>query len=150
MVQISDESKEGDNNGKEIVEVRKTFLTYKRQPRNPSGQGSQMSPELQKSSIYTLSNSNDFHKEVQENGTAIYMSTVTFGDEDMYAETPDHNRPLFITGFVLNTEISQVMVDEGCSNNEAEYEAVIVGLELALQIPIEDLSVYEDSELVIK
>ncbi|XP_058221003.1 uncharacterized protein LOC131331154 [Rhododendron vialii] len=39
---------------------------------------------------------------------------------------------------------------EGCSNNEAEYEAVIAGLELALQIPIEELLVYGDSELVIK
>ncbi|KAF7154329.1 hypothetical protein RHSIM_Rhsim01G0139100 [Rhododendron simsii] len=39
---------------------------------------------------------------------------------------------------------------EGCSNNEAEYEAVIAGLELALQIPIEELLVYGDSEFVIK
>ncbi|KAH7855354.1 hypothetical protein Vadar_023999 [Vaccinium darrowii] len=41
MVQISDEPKVGDDNGKEIVEVCKTFLTYKRQPRNPN-QGSQV------------------------------------------------------------------------------------------------------------
>ena len=39
---------------------------------------------------------------------------------------------------------------EGCSNNEAEYEAVIAGLELELQIPIEKLSIYGDSELVVK
>ncbi|XP_058202937.1 uncharacterized protein LOC131317399 [Rhododendron vialii] len=39
---------------------------------------------------------------------------------------------------------------EGCSNNEAEYEAVIAGLELALHVPIEELLVYGDSELVIK
>ncbi|KAG5528415.1 hypothetical protein RHGRI_029180 [Rhododendron griersonianum] len=42
------------------------------------------------------------------------------------------------------------VLTEGCSNNEAEYEAVIAGLELALQIPIEELLVYGDSELVIK
>ncbi|XP_058221013.1 uncharacterized protein LOC131331161 [Rhododendron vialii] len=39
---------------------------------------------------------------------------------------------------------------KGCSNNEAEYEAVIAVLELALQIPIEELLVCGDSELVIK
>ncbi|KAF7151334.1 hypothetical protein RHSIM_Rhsim02G0180000 [Rhododendron simsii] len=37
---------------------------------------------------------------------------------------------------------------EGCSNNEAEYEAVIAGLELALQIAIEELLIYGDSEKV--
>ncbi|XP_028081100.1 uncharacterized protein LOC114282592 [Camellia sinensis] len=41
-------------------------------------------------------------------------------------------------------------LSEGCSNNEAEYEAVIAGLELALQISIEELSIYGDSELVVK
>ncbi|KAH7862169.1 hypothetical protein Vadar_000977 [Vaccinium darrowii] len=40
-VQISDEPNVGDDNGKEIVKVCKTFLTYKRQPRNPN-QGSQV------------------------------------------------------------------------------------------------------------
>lgn len=39
---------------------------------------------------------------------------------------------------------------EGCSNNEAEYESVIAGLELALQIPIEELTIYGDSELIVK
>ena len=39
---------------------------------------------------------------------------------------------------------------EGCSNNEAEYEAVIAGLELALKIPIDDLTIYGDSELIVK
>ncbi|KAK3007578.1 hypothetical protein RJ639_013432 [Escallonia herrerae] len=40
--------------------------------------------------------------------------------------------------------------DEGCSNNEAKYEFVIVGLELALQIPIIELTIYGDSQLVVK
>ena len=38
----------------------------------------------------------------------------------------------------------------GCSKNEAEYESVITGLELALQILIKELTIYRDSELVIK
>ncbi|KAK2997285.1 hypothetical protein RJ639_025852, partial [Escallonia herrerae] len=41
-------------------------------------------------------------------------------------------------------------LSEGCSNNEAEYEFVIVGLELALQIPIIELTIYGDSQLVVK
>ncbi|KAH7836484.1 hypothetical protein Vadar_001965 [Vaccinium darrowii] len=171
MVQISDEPKVGDDNGKEIVKVCKTFLTYKRQPRNPN-QGSQvpikegdapkeeeqvkydvlahlkkipallsiydalkMSPELRKSLIYALSNPDDFHEEVQGKGQksiAVCMSTVAFGDEDMYAETPDHNRPLFITGFVLNTEISRVMVDGGSAVNLLPKRALgMIGVRLS-------------------
>ncbi|KAK3004298.1 hypothetical protein RJ639_018394 [Escallonia herrerae] len=41
-------------------------------------------------------------------------------------------------------------LSEGCSNNEAEYEFVIAGLELALQIPIIELTIYGDSQLVVK
>lgn len=37
-----------------------------------------------------------------------------------------------------------------CSNNTAKYEAVILGLELALQMPITVLTIYGDSALVIK
>ncbi|KAK3024797.1 hypothetical protein RJ639_044107 [Escallonia herrerae] len=39
---------------------------------------------------------------------------------------------------------------EGCSNNEVEYEAIIAGLELSLEVSIDDLTIYEDSELIIK
>lgn len=38
---------------------------------------------------------------------------------------------------------------EGHSNNDTEYEALIVGLELTLEIHIDDLTIYGDSELVI-
>lgn len=34
---------------------------------------------------------------------------------------------------------------EGRLNNETEYEALIIGLELTLEIPIDDLTVYRDS-----
>lgn len=37
---------------------------------------------------------------------------------------------------------------KGCSNNTAEYE--ISGLELALQIPNANLTIYNDSELIVK
>ncbi|KAK3001399.1 hypothetical protein RJ639_022330 [Escallonia herrerae] len=39
---------------------------------------------------------------------------------------------------------------EGCSNNEAEYEAMIAGLELSLKVSIDDLTIYGDSELIRK
>lgn len=39
---------------------------------------------------------------------------------------------------------------EECFNNEVEYESVIAELELALQIPIEELTIYGDSELIVK
>ena len=35
------------------------------------------------------------------------------------------------------------------TNNEAEYEALIYGLELALKLSIHNLKVYVDSELVM-
>ena len=38
---------------------------------------------------------------------------------------------------------------EPCTNNEAEYEALIAGLELALSLEIKKLHVYGDSQLII-
>lgn len=43
-----------------------------------------------------------------------------------------------------------LILTKGCSNNEIECEALIAGLELALKIPIDNLIVYEDSELIIR
>ncbi|KAK2974427.1 hypothetical protein RJ640_011324 [Escallonia rubra] len=39
---------------------------------------------------------------------------------------------------------------EGCSNNEAEHEVVIAGLELCLEVPIDDLTIYGNSKLIVK
>ena len=35
------------------------------------------------------------------------------------------------------------------SNNEAEYEALIVGLELAKEMKVESLNIFGDSQLVV-
>ena len=35
------------------------------------------------------------------------------------------------------------------SNNEAEYEALIAGLELAKEIKVESLDIFNDSQLVV-
>ena len=37
-----------------------------------------------------------------------------------------------------------------CSNNTAEYQALILGLQMATEIGIKDLDIYGDSQLVIK
>uniref|UniRef100_A0A803N2Y1 RNase H type-1 domain-containing protein n=2 Tax=Chenopodium quinoa TaxID=63459 RepID=A0A803N2Y1_CHEQI len=36
-----------------------------------------------------------------------------------------------------------------CSNNMAEYQALIMGLQMAVEMGIQDLDVYEDSQLVV-
>ncbi|KAK2978543.1 hypothetical protein RJ640_009502 [Escallonia rubra] len=36
------------------------------------------------------------------------------------------------------------------NNQSAEYEAIIAGLELSLEVPIDDLTIYGDSELIVK
>lgn len=39
---------------------------------------------------------------------------------------------------------------EGCSNNETKYKTLIASLDMALEIPIDDLMVYGDSDLGIR
>ncbi|KAK2989904.1 hypothetical protein RJ640_019487 [Escallonia rubra] len=41
-------------------------------------------------------------------------------------------------------------LSDGCSHNEAKYESMIAGLELALHSPIIKLTIYGDSQLVLK
>ncbi|MGV7988978.1 reverse transcriptase-like protein, partial [Mycobacterium kansasii] len=36
-----------------------------------------------------------------------------------------------------------------CTNNEAEYNALIIGMEIASELKIKDLHIYGDSKLVI-
>ncbi|KAI0513402.1 hypothetical protein KFK09_009422 [Dendrobium nobile] len=40
-------------------------------------------------------------------------------------------------------------LSEPCTNNEAEYEALITGLELAILMEIKEIKIFGDSQLVI-
>ena len=51
-----------------------------------------------------------------------------------------HQEDLFLTHSLLET----------CSNNVAEYEAIIIGLELAIEMHIDQLEVFGDSKLIIQ
>jgi ribonuclease HI len=42
------------------------------------------------------------------------------------------------------------LLKEECSNNEAEYEALLFGLLLALSMDIRDLRAYGDSQLIVR
>src|SRR5262249_53204822 len=42
------------------------------------------------------------------------------------------------------------MLTHLCSNNAAEYQALIMGLDMAIDIGIQDLNIYGDSNLVVK
>lgn len=41
-------------------------------------------------------------------------------------------------------------LSQGCSNNKTKYKALIVGLELDLELPVETLTIYGDFELSIR
>ncbi|XP_028060408.1 uncharacterized protein LOC114264016 [Camellia sinensis] len=88
--------------------------------------------------------------EIQK-GWEMYFDGVSRSPDGKKQENPKNNKVGI--GIVFVTPDNAIIthsfaLSEGCSNNEAEYEAVIAGLELALQIPIEELSIYGDSELV--
>lgn len=58
-------------------------------------------------------------------------------------------------GVVLKDEEGNVVVSLGkylnrCTNNEAEYSALLLGLETALENQVESVECYLDSELVVK
>ena len=40
-------------------------------------------------------------------------------------------------------------VEKVCSNNQVEYEALVLGLEILLQMGIKNVTVFGDSQLVI-
>jgi len=59
--------------------------------------------------------------------------------------------PVFQPNKVLsNVRICSYKLAFDCSNNEAEYEALIVGLKILKKLKEKTISVYEDSELIIK
>lgn len=43
--------------------------------------------------------------------------TISFTDEEKYANVKGHNRPIYISGTFGNKTISRVMVDNGSASN---------------------------------
>ncbi|XP_028074143.1 uncharacterized protein LOC114276559 [Camellia sinensis] len=83
----------------------------------------------------------------------MYFDGASRSPDGKKQENPKNNKAGI--GIVFMTPDNAIIthffaLSKGCSNNEAEYEAIIAGLKLALQIPIEELSIYGDSELVVK
>ena len=74
--------------------------------------------------------------------TAACMSMITFNDNDMCAEVSNHNRPLFITGHILTSKVSRVMVDGGSAVNLLPRRALSL-----LSVPLSHL---RPSHLVIQ
>ena len=59
--------------------------------------------------------------------------------------------PMFQTERVpSNVRVCAYKLAFDCSNNEAEYEALIVGLKILKKLKVKRISVYGDSELIIK
>ncbi|GMQ02073.1 hypothetical protein CsSME_00048471 [Camellia sinensis var. sinensis] len=90
--------------------------------------------------------------EIQK-GWEMYFDGASRSPDGKKQENPKNNKAGI--GIVFVTPDNAIIthsfaLSEGCSNNEAEYDVVIAGLELALQISIEELSIYGDSELVVK
>jgi len=61
-----------------------------------------------------------------------------------------HNLAFQPTRVPSNVRVCSYKLDFDCSNNEAEYEALIIGLKILKKLNAKTISVYGDSELVIK
>lgn len=60
------------------------------------------------------------------------MAAVTFDDNDMHADDPTHNRPLFITGKANGVNLSCITIDGGFAVNVISARVLSeLGVELA-------------------
>ncbi|XP_028096381.1 uncharacterized protein LOC114296288 [Camellia sinensis] len=90
--------------------------------------------------------------EIQK-GWKVYFDGASRSPDGKKQENPKNNKAgIGIVFVTLDNAIitHSFALSERCSNNKAEYKAIIAGLELALQIPIEGLSIYGDSKLMVK
>ena len=58
-------------------------------------------------------------------------------------------------GYVLidpkkNKHFLSCRLEFECTNNTAEYEALVLGLRKAIELKVENLKVYGDSEIIVK
>lgn len=89
----------------------------------------QMSRELRKSLIEVLSNPEDYQDNMGLPDRVVCLATISFTDEEKYAEIDGHNRPIYISGIFANKLLSRVMVDNGSAVNIISLRTLLsVGL----------------------
>ena len=94
-----------------------------------------------------------FHKQVLSN--LIKTPHKNFGAADLFVDGAAdlHSKTAGIGGalFVKGQEIfsfSDPLIEK--TNNEAEYMAMIKGIQVSLELNVKSLNIYSDSELVVK
>ncbi|XP_020262715.1 uncharacterized protein LOC109838705 [Asparagus officinalis] len=65
---------------------------------------------------------------------------------ELYQDIPDET---YKANVVSREQVWQLYFDESCSNNVAEYNALLVGLDIAKQLGVKYLEAYGDSQLIV-
>jgi len=98
----------------------------------------QMSPELRKALITALTDPEPFKGKIEAPGgkvssyeiCASCMACISFGDDDRQLGEENHNRPLYVTGTIFDTEINRIMLDGGSAVNVLPLKSLrAVGLQ---------------------
>ncbi|XP_057447311.1 uncharacterized protein LOC130739096 [Lotus japonicus] len=91
---------------------------------------------------------------VDHSGSKEQETVVTWKPSEMYFDGSRHKKGTGIGILIISPQGSPTKIKFGiegeCSNNEAEYEALLIGLETALSLGAKELVIRGDSELVIK
>ncbi|XP_057432184.1 uncharacterized protein LOC130724933 [Lotus japonicus] len=91
---------------------------------------------------------------VDHSGSKEQETVVTLKPWEMYFDGSRHKKGTGIGILVISPQGIPTKIKLGiegeCSNNEAEYEALLIGLETALNLGARELLIRGDSELVIK
>ncbi|XP_058757860.1 uncharacterized protein LOC131631095 [Vicia villosa] len=85
---------------------------------------------------------------------AVPQNYVDFVPWKLYFDGSSHKNGTGIGGVIISPDVISAefkySIDRMCTNNEAEYEALITGLELLLELGERSVKIMGDSELVVK